>query len=218
MSRSSSWPISDTRRIPVAQSYRPPRQRLPRVAWVHVVSAFLCGAMVSGAIFATSWKHEAQRGSSAQSALVAATVRSQALAAAAASARTKALAAKAAERRSHAAAATAYAGATALRRQASALASELSSTANGAGTVIGGASALGSDLAKLTSELHALTTYLTTTPAAQIDGGYVETQTAYLTKSIGRLDGDQADLASAAAAYASAAKAAAAHASSLAGH
>ena len=218
MSRASSWPISDTRRIPVAPSYGPPRQKLPRVAWVLVVAAFLCGAMVSGAIFATSWKHEAQRGSSAQSALLAATARSQALAAAAAAAQTKAASAKAAARRSHAAAATAYAGATALRRQAGALASELGSTADGAGTVIGGASALGSDLAKLTSELHALTTYLTTTPPAQIDGGYVATQTAYLTKSIGRLDGDQNNLASAAAAYATAAKAAAAHAASLSGH
>ncbi|HVM56106.1 MAG TPA: hypothetical protein VMT74_01505 [Gaiellaceae bacterium] len=217
MSRSSGWPISDTRRIPVAPAYRAPRQKLPRVAWVLAVSAFLCGAMISAAVFAAGWKHEAQRGSSAQTALLAATARSHSLAAAAAAAQAKALSEKAAARRSRAAAATAYAGATALRRQADALATELSSTANGAGSVIGGASSLGDDLSKLTSELHALTTYLTTTPPSQIDGGYVATQTAYLTKAIARLDGDQASLASAAAAYASAAKAAAAHASSLAG-
>jgi len=217
MSRTSSWPISDTRRLP-AMAARPRRQSFPRVAWVLAIAAFLCGAMISAAYFSVSWKHEAQRGSSAQSALLAATARSHALAAVAASARAKALAARAAARRSHAAAATAYAGATALRRQASALASELSSTGSGAGAVIGGASALGSDLAKLSSELHALTTYLTTTPSSQIDSGYVGTQTAYLTKSISRLDGDQNDLASAAAAYATAAKAAAAHAAALSGH
>ena len=217
MSRSSSWPISDTRRIPVAPAYQAPRQKLPRVAWVLVVSAFLCGAMVSAAVFAARWKHEAQHSSSAQTALLAATARSRSLAATASAAEAKARSANAAARRSRAAAATAYAGATALRRQAAALATELSSTANGAGSVIGGASSLGDDLAKLTSELHALTTYLTTTPPSRIDSGYVASQTAYLTKAIARLDGDQASLASAAAAYASAAKAAAAHAAALSG-
>ncbi len=64
-----------------------PRQRFPRVAWVLAVSAFLCGAMVSAAAFAVGWKHEAQKGSSAQAALLAATARNHALSGAVVSAR-----------------------------------------------------------------------------------------------------------------------------------
>lgn len=217
MSRSSSWPISDTRRLP-AVAARPRQQRFPRVAWVLALSAFLCGAMVSAAAFAVGWKHEAQRGSSAQAALLTATARNHALSAAVVSARAAALTARNSAGRSRTEAATANAAALALRRRAAALTSALTSTGNAAGSVVGGASSVSSELSKLTSELHTLTTYLTTTPPRQLDAGYVASQTAYITKSIDRIDGDENSLASTAAAYEKAARAAAANASALAGH
>lgn len=219
MSRSSSWPISDTRRLPaIPASPRPRPQRFPRVAWVLAVSAFLCGAMVSAAAFAVGWKHEAQRGSSAQAALVTATARNHALTGAVVAARAATLTARTSARRSRADAASAQAAAQALRQRAAALASALTSTGNAAGSVVGGTSSVSSELSKLTSELHTLTTYLTTTPSRQLDSGYVASQTAYITKSIDRIAGDENSLASTAAAYQKAARAAAANAAALAGH
>jgi hypothetical protein len=197
---------------------RPRQQRFPRVAWVLALSAFLCGAMVSGAAFAVGWKHEAQRGSSAQAALLTATARNHALSAAVVSARAAALAAQSSARRSRNETAAANAGALALRQRAAALTSALASTGNAAGSVVDGASSVSSDLSKLTSELHTLTTYLTTTPSRQLDAGYVASQTAYITKSIDRISGGENSLASTAAAYEKAARAAAANASALAGH
>ena len=127
MSRSSSWPVSDTRRLPAMPARgRPRQQRFPRVAWVLALSAFLCGAMVSGAAFAVGWKHEAQRGSSAQAALLTATARNHALSAAVVSARAAALAAQSSARRSRNETAAANAGALALRQRAAALTSALS--------------------------------------------------------------------------------------------
>ena len=113
MSRSSSWPISDTRRLPAMPARAQPRQRFPRVAWVLAVSAFLCGAMVSAAAFAVGWKHEAQKGSSAQAALLAATARNHALSGAVVSARAATLTARTAARRSRADAASAQAATSA---------------------------------------------------------------------------------------------------------
>ncbi len=194
------------------------RQRFPRVAWVLAVSAFLCGAMVSAAAFAVGWKHEAQRGSSAQAALLTATARNHALSATVVSARAAALAAQSSARHSRAATAAAKADALALRQRAAALTTALTSTGDAAGSVVGGASSVSSELSKLTSELHTLTTYLTTTPSRQLDAGYVASQTAYITKSIDRISGDENSLASTAAAYEKAARAAAANASALAGH
>ena len=196
---------------------RPRRQHFPRVAWVLALSAFLCGAMVSAAAFAVGWKHEAQKGSSAQAALLEATARNHLLSGAAASARAEALTARTAAQRSRTAAVSAQAATLALRQRAAALASALTSTGNAASSVVDGTSSVSTDLSKLTSELHTLTTYLTTTPSRQLDAGYVATQTAYITKSIDRIAGDQNSLASIAAAYQKAADAAAAHAAALSG-
>jgi len=217
MSRTSSWPISDTRRLP-AMAARPRRQSFPRVAWVLAIAAFLCGAMVSAAAFSVGWKHEAQKGSSAETALLAETARNHSLSAAATAARAAALTARTSARRSRADAASAQAAASSVRRRAAALASALSSTGSTASSVVDGTSSVSSELSKLTSELHTLTTYLTTTPSQQLDAGYVASQTAYITKSIDQIAGDENDLASVAAAYEKAARAAAANASALAGH
>ena len=218
MSRSSSWPISDTRRLPAMPARARPRQRFPRVAWVLAISAFLCGAMVSAAAFAVGWKHEAQKGSSAQAALLVATARNHALSGAVVSANAATLTARAAARRAHTDAASAQAASAALRQRAAALASALNSTGNAASSVVDGTSSVSSGLSKLTSELHTLTTYLTTTPSRQLDPGYVASQTAYVTKSIDQIAADENNLASIAAAYEKAARAAAANASALAGH
>jgi chromosome segregation ATPase len=194
-----------------------PRQRFPRVAWVLAISAFLCGAMVSAAAFAVGWKHEAQKGSSAQAALLAATARNHVLSGAVVSARAAALTARTSARHARGDAASAQAATAALRQRAAALASALASTGSAASSVVDGTSSVSSELSKLTSELHTLTTYLTTTPSRQVDPGYVASQTAYITKSIDRIAGDENSLASTAAAYQRAARAAAANASALAG-
>ena len=70
-----SWPLAESHRRSVAA----PRKRIPRVTWVLVASAFLCGGLLSAAGFSVGWRHEAQRGSSAESALVSATARTHAL-------------------------------------------------------------------------------------------------------------------------------------------
>jgi hypothetical protein len=210
MSRSTSWPVSDTRRLPAAPA-RPRRQRFPRVAWVLAFSAFLCGAMVSAAVFAVGWKHEAQRGSSAQTALLAATARNHRLAGAVASARAAALRAHNSARRADAQA-TAVRGQVrdeirTLQQRTATLSAALASAGTATGAVVGGASSVGTELSQLTSELHTLTTYLTTTPSRQLDSGYVASQTAYITKSIDRIEADANSLAATAAAAQKAASA-----------
>ena len=74
-----SWPLADV--APPIAVAAPRRARLPRVTWVLVASAFLCGGLLSAAGFSIGWRHQAQRGSSAESALVSATARTHALSA-----------------------------------------------------------------------------------------------------------------------------------------
>jgi hypothetical protein len=150
---------------------------LPRVGWVLTISAFLCGAMISAAVFSVGWKHEAQRGSTAESALAAATARTHTLTGQLAAQRT----------RSAALAATR----SQLTTTNAGLRSELLATRKTlahARQVIAGVSAaaapLGGEVDRLTNELRALTSYLTTTPAGQLDAGYVQAQVSYLTKTV----------------------------------
>ena len=223
MSRGSSWPMSETTRFPAVAQPRPrPQQRrqrqpFPRLGWVLALCAFVCGAMLSAAAFSIGWKHQAQKGSSAQAALVAATARTHLLAGSLSSANTAAAQAKAAARRARARTVAAQASTTAMLQRAQAVASALNDTAGSANAVTAGASSVGSDLAKLTSELRTLTSYLDTTPSAQLDSGYVAAQTAYITKTISRISGEQGDLGAAVSAYMTAVQSAADRAAALSG-
>ncbi len=223
MSRGSSWPMSETTRFPAVAQPRPrpqqkrQRQPFPKLGWVLAICAFVCGAMLSAAAFSIGWKHQAQKGSSAQAALVAATARTHLLAGSLASANTAAAQAKAAARRSRARATAAQASTAAMLQRAQAVATALNNTAGSANAVTAGASSVGSDLAKLTSELRTLTSYLETTPSAQLDSGYVAAQTAYITKTISRISGEQGDLGLAVSAYMKSVQSAADGAAALSG-
>jgi len=47
---------------------------------------------------------------------------------------------------------------------------------------------------RIASELKTLNTYLTTTPAGQLDPGYIASQTAYLAQQLARLQADGGNL------------------------
>lgn len=193
---------------PAAVDYGKARRTrgLPRVAWVLVASAFACGALISGAVFASVWRHQAQRGDSTAAALALVQQHNAALS-------TSLIAAQTAARRAELQATTAKAQthATALNaaHRAAKLTAALKAAGRAATTASGTASAVAGDLAKLTSELKTLTTYLVSTPPSQLDSGYVASQTDYLTRAVARLDGEDAALQSAATAYARSARAAA---------
>ena len=220
MSRGSSWPISETRRFPAVAQPRPQRrqrQPFPRIGWVLAICAFLCGAMLSGAALSIGWKHEAQRGSSAQAALVAATARTHLLADSLATAQAATSRARRAALRARAQTRTAQASTAALLQHAKGVASALNDTSTSATSVTAGASSVGSDLAKLNSELRTLTSYLSTTPPSQLDSGYVAAQTSYITKTIARISSEQNDLGVAVSAYMHTVQAAADRAAALSG-
>jgi len=168
-----SWPVAESRSRPLTT----PRKRTPRVVWVLVVSAFLCGGLLSAAGFSVGWRHEAQKGSSAESALASATARTHALSAQLAATRT-ALAAAHGHTASLASARTGLAHANAALRKSLAAATRARAQVSSA------ASPLAGELDRVTSELHALSGYLTSTPSSQLDAGYVQAQVAYLTKTV----------------------------------
>jgi len=183
-----SWPLAESQRRTVA----PPRRRTPRVMWVLVASAFLCGGLLSAAGFSVGWRHEAQRGSSAESALTAATTRVHTLSGALASSRTALAAA-----RSNATALAA--SRRELARTSAALRKALAESNRSQAGIAAAAKPLSADVDRVATELHALGSYLTSTPSAQLDAGYVQAQVAYLTKTVERFRSDVGALAAQAA-------------------
>jgi len=156
--------------------------------WAVVLAAFLCGAAVSAAAFSIGWKHQAQKGTSAESALVAATASVHSL-------RTQ----LAAERSDLAAA---HAGALAVRRSRATLhtalarlRTQLASAHQALVATSAQAAPLSGALARLTNELHALTSYVTSTPSSQLDAGYLQAQVAYVSKTAAGLSSALAALA-----------------------
>ena len=144
--------------------------------WFLVAAAFLCGGLLSAAGFAIGWKHEAQRGTSAESALVAATATTHSLRAQLASTRASLAAAKTRS----AELATTRRGLLKTKAQ---LLSELGVARQKLAAVAAASVPLGADLDRLTNELHALTSYVTATPSSQLDAGYLQAQIAYMTKT-----------------------------------
>jgi chromosome segregation ATPase len=215
MAQGTDWPIGEAIRAParpLPAGGVPARGRrgLPRVAWVLSAAAFACGALLSAAGFSVGWRHQAQRDSSTRAALAAATARNHALTASLE--RTRAQLAATSSARASAEATT-----KAVSREASALATEVAAAGRSADSVSLGASALGGGLGRLASELRTLSSYLASTPAGQLDPGYVVAQAAYLSKQLDTLQAEQGDLGSAVSTFEASAKKLADRASVLAG-
>lgn len=149
--------------------------------------AFLCGGLVSAAGFSIGWRHQAQRGSAAETALATATAHVHGLQASLATARRNGAAARQAERRAKAERTAAESAARSLSAAAATVARQAGSSRSTAATLSGDSGALTSSVAKLASELQTLETYLTTTPARQLDPGYIASQTSYLTHQLSQL-------------------------------
>lgn len=182
-----SWPLAEHSRRPAALSQ--PKHRTPRVMWAVVAAAFVCGAAVSAAAFSIGWKHQAQKGSSAESALVAATANLHTL-----RTRLSGVRAQLAAERSHAAG---LAAAKQAEVRANARLRTKNASAQQTLASLGAAAGrLGGDVDRLTNELRALTSYVTTTPAGQLDAGYVQAQLAYLAKTVDRFRAEVAALGS----------------------
>jgi hypothetical protein len=182
-----SWPLAESPHRPVAAPKR--RRRTPRFVWVLVAAAFLCGGLLSAAGFSIGWRHQAQRGTSAESALVAATATAHSLRAQLVSARMEIVAL-------HARSTRLAASKHALTRSVASLRTQLTAAQQSVAALTGAAAPLTGDLNRLTSELHALSSYVGSTPAGQLDAGYVQAQLAYLTKTV---DGFSAAVAAVAA-------------------
>jgi hypothetical protein len=180
-----SWPVAESQRRHASV----PHRRTPRSTWVLVALAFLCGGLLSAAGFSVGWKHEAQRGSSAQSALLAANANAHVLSGRLASVRTALVTAR---KQSSSLAASERA----ISHTEAQLRNALAEARKAQAGVATAAAPVSADLDRMTSELHALTGYLSSTPAAQLDAGYVAAQVAYLTKTV---DGFRSDVGALAA-------------------
>jgi len=182
-----SWPLADSPHRPVAV----PKQRrpTPRFVWALVAAAFLCGGLLSAAGFSIGWRHQAQRGTSAESALVAATATAHSLHAQLVTARAEIATLRA---RSSKLTASRHA----LTRSVTALRTQLAAAQQSLAALTSAAAPLTGDLNRLTNELHALSSYVGSTPVGQIDAGYVQAQLVYLTKTV---DGFSAAVAAVAA-------------------
>lgn len=222
-SDTTDWPLLGLGEQPtlVQRAARPAARRARgRAPWLLAALAFLCGGLVSAAVFTIGWRHQAQRNTAAETALAAATARNHQLSAALAAARQ-------AEQRdsrdiAHAQAfaahekALAQASAKQLAQAAASIAADASAANSAAGSVSSDASGVTNTAAKVANELKNLTTYLTTTPPKQIDSGYVASQTAYITRQLGKLQTSGLSVSSAVASFQAAAQKLARLAASLA--
>lgn len=182
-----SWPLAEQSRRHVAVPRS--RRQTPRIMWAVVLAAFVCGAAVSAAGFSIGWKHQAQQGTSAESALVAATASIHSLRTQLATERADLVAANA-----HAFAIV-RSRAT-LRTSLAKLRTQLASAQQALAATSSQAAPLSGDLVRLTNELRALTSYVTSTPSSQLDAGYLQAQIAYVSKTATGLSSALAALAS----------------------
>jgi hypothetical protein len=218
MSDTTDWPLGETLRLPASQPRPTPARRpLPRAAWVLATAGFVAGGLVSAAAFSVGWRHQAEHGSSTAAALAAATAKNHALRASLVAARHAGTRTEAKLAAARTAKARATATATAISHDASSLASAIVANGRSADSISAGAGSIGTSVDKLAGELKTLTAYLATTPAAQLDAGYVATQTAYLSKQLDGLKAARGDLGATIASFQASAKKLADRAAKLAG-
>ena len=74
------------------------------------------------------------------------------------------------------------------------VAAEATASSGTAGSVSSGAGSLTASAGRIASELKTLDSYLTTTPAGQLDPGYISSQAAYLAQQLTRLQTDAGNL------------------------
>jgi prefoldin subunit 5 len=189
-SESKSWPLLDERTPFATASLARRGRKLPRSVWLLTGLAFLCGGLVSAVAFSIGWRHQAQRNTAAQSALAAADARAQKLERKISALRTSLGEARGAAASAHAAAAASAASGKALARAGASVAEEANVSGGNGAAISSGAGALTATATRIAGELKTLDTYLTTTPASQLDPGYVASQTAYLAEQLSRLKGD----------------------------
>jgi hypothetical protein len=170
------------------------RRRRAWPAWLLTTLAFVCGALVSAAVFTIGWRHQTQQNTAAQTALADARARNHKLTDSLAAAR----AMVAHDRR---VAAEARASVQAARASSATIAAQASAAEAGATSVTGTAASMASTAAKIGNELKTLTTYLTTTPAQQLDAGYIDSQTAYLGRQVDALQSEGGTTTTAAASF-----------------
>jgi hypothetical protein len=191
------WPVLNERRAPVPPAAEPARRKSSRSVWLLTGLAFLCGGLVSAAVFSIGWRNQSQRNTAAETALAAASARTHAL-----QNRVTLLQTSLADSRSRAAAAVA--SERALTRVAVKVGSDATASNTAAASVSGDAGTLAASTSRLASELKTLETYLTTTPAGQLDPGYIASQTAYLSRQLAKLQTNTQRLDSSTAAFAAA--------------
>jgi hypothetical protein len=178
------WPVLNERRAPLPPpAVRPARRRSTRSVWLLTGLAFVCGGLVSAAVFSIGWRNQSQRNTAAETALAAATARTHAL-----QGRVALLRAALADSRGKAAAAAA--SERAATRVVARVGHEASASSDAAAAVSSDAGTLTASGSRLASELKTLDTYLTTTPAGQLDPGYIASQVAYLTRQLAKLQTD----------------------------
>jgi hypothetical protein len=171
---------------------RAPRRTRAWPAWVLTTLAFVCGALVSAAVFTMGWRHQTQQNAAAQSALAAATARNHKLTASLDTER-------AAVTRQEQIATQAQASLRAARASGATIAAQAGAAQTGAASVSGDAETMASTAGKIASELQTLTTYLTTTPPQQLDAGYIDSQATYLTRQVQALQSEGGTTSTAAA-------------------
>jgi len=175
------WPILKERAPFMQTMPRPAGRRRQRSTWLLTGLAFLCGGLVSAAVFSIGWRHQAQRDTAARSALAAATARAHRLSASLAVAQENATKARLS-------AARAAASVRATTQAAAALAAAATASKHSADAVSSDAGAVGATTVRVSRELQTLLTYLTTTPSGQIDTGYIASQASYLTRQLTALE------------------------------
>ena len=181
-SESGSWPLLEERAPFATAGHSRRSRRLPRSAWVLTALAFLCGGLVSAAAFSIGWRHQAQRDTAARTALAAATARTHRLEGRITTLQTSL-------RSARAAAASATAAEKALARAGTRVGADATASSGDGASISSGAGALTTAAMRIASELKTLDTYLTTTPTAQLDPGYIASQAAYLDRQLTRLQG-----------------------------
>ncbi len=193
-SDSTRWPLLEERGPFATASRRPRRRKLPRPMWVLAALAFLCGGLVSAAVFSIGWRHQAQRDTAARSALAAATARTHRLEEKVGALQTSLGAARSTTARARAAE-------EALARAGTRVGSDTRAASGTADAIASGAGTVTSAATRIASELKTLDTYLTTTPTGQLDPGYISSQTAYLAQQLTRLEGDAGSLSNPVASF-----------------
>ena len=158
-------------------------RRMPRSVWVLPTLAFVCGGLVSAAVFTIGWRHQTQQNVAAQTALADATARNHKLEPDLARRDTRCGCARAAARQPTAAARLSQARSASRRHDRGAASRRRRRTVPSPAT----ASAMARPPRKIASELKTSTAYLTTTPPQQLDAGYIDSQAAYLARQVDAL-------------------------------